>query len=58
MTSLNPVLTIGEQIMEVIENHNTSLSSRKPENGLKTCWREWEFLRSALESIPTSFQAV
>ena len=25
MTSLNPVLTVGEQIMEVIENHNTSL---------------------------------
>ena len=24
MTSLNPVLTVGEQIMEVIENHNTS----------------------------------
>ena len=26
MTSLNPVLTVGEQIMEVIENHNTNLS--------------------------------
>ena len=29
MTSLNPVLTIGEQIMEVIENHNTSLSRQE-----------------------------
>ena len=29
MTSLNPVLTVGEQIMEVIENHNTSLSRQE-----------------------------
>jgi len=29
MTSLNPVLTVGEQIMEVIENHNTSLSKQE-----------------------------
>ena len=28
-TSLNPVLTVGEQIMEVIENHNTSLSRQE-----------------------------
>ncbi len=26
MTSLNPVMTIGEQIMEVIEHHNTGMS--------------------------------
>ena len=29
MSSLNPVLTVGEQIMEVIENHNTSLSRQE-----------------------------
>ena len=29
MTSLNPVLTVGEQIMEVIENHNTNLSKQE-----------------------------
>ena len=29
MTSLNPVLTVGEQIMEVIENHNPSLSRQE-----------------------------
>lgn len=29
MTSLNPVLTVGEQIMEVIENHNTNLSRQE-----------------------------
>ena len=29
MTSLNPVLTVGEQIMEVIENHNTRQEARK-----------------------------
>ena len=29
MTSLNPGLTVGEQIMEVIENHNTSLSRQE-----------------------------
>lgn len=29
MTSLNPVLTVGEQILEVIENHNTSLSRQE-----------------------------
>ena len=29
MTSLNPVLTVGEQIMEVIVNHNTSLSRQE-----------------------------
>ena len=29
MTSLNPVITVGEQIMEVIENHNTSLSRQE-----------------------------
>lgn len=29
MTSLNPVLTVGEQIMEVIENNNTSLSRQE-----------------------------
>ena len=29
MTSLNPVLTVGWQIMEVIENHNTSLSRQE-----------------------------
>ena len=29
MTSLNPVLTVGEQIMEVTENHNTSLSRQE-----------------------------
>ena len=29
MTSLNPVLTEGEQIMEVIENHNTNLSRQE-----------------------------
>ena len=29
MTSLNPVLTVGEQIMEVIENHNTGLSRQE-----------------------------
>ena len=29
MTSLNPVLTVGEQLMEVIENHNTSLSRQE-----------------------------
>ena len=29
MTSLNPVLTVGEQIMEVIENHNTILSRQE-----------------------------
>ena len=29
MTSLNTVLTVGEQIMEVIENHNTSLSRQE-----------------------------
>ena len=29
MTSLNPVLTVGEQIMEGIENHNTSLSRQE-----------------------------
>ena len=29
MTSLNPVLTVGEQIMEVIENHNTNLSQQE-----------------------------
>ena len=29
MTSLNPALTVGEQIMEVIENHNTSLSRQE-----------------------------
>lgn len=29
MTSLNPVLTVGEQIMEVIKNHNTSLSRQE-----------------------------
>ena len=29
MTSLHPVLTVGEQIMEVIENHNTNLSRQE-----------------------------
>ena len=29
MSSLNPVLTVGEQIMDVIENHNTSLSRQE-----------------------------
>ena len=29
MTSLNPVLRVGEQIMEVIENHNTNLSKQE-----------------------------
>ena len=29
MTSLNPVLTVGEQIMEGIENHNTNLSRQE-----------------------------
>ena len=29
MTSLNPVLTVGEETMEVIANHNTSLSRQE-----------------------------
>ena len=33
MTSLNPVLTIGDQLAEAIRTHNPRVKERSPSNG-------------------------
>ena len=50
MTSLNPVLTVGEQIMEVIENHNTNLSRQEA--------RKWAENMLERVGIPAAFWRV
>ena len=38
MTSLNPVYTIGNQIVEVIRLHTKKRTSRKPGHAPRSCW--------------------
>ncbi len=60
MTSLNPLKTIGDQIMEAVELHQGLKGARQPRR------RRWNICgmsasptrRSASSSIPTSFRAV
>ena len=59
MTSLNPLKTIGDQIMEAVELHQHLKGKAARERPLSTCGT-WALLtpRCALRSIPTSFRAV
>lgn len=59
MTSLNPVFTIGQQLMEAILLHENVTKQQARERGsrcLKRLRSLWQ--RSALTSIPISFPAV
>ena len=59
MTSLNPLKTIGDQIMEAVELHQHLKGKAAREKTLNTCGT-WALPtpRCALRSIPTSFRAV
>ena len=55
MTSLTPVFTIGEQIMESIRQHPGFCPKRKPRNWPYPCSTRWAFPtpNAALATIPT-----
>lgn len=57
MTSLNPVLTVNEQIAEVIRTHNRGMRAKEAAERPATCWSWWAFPGSGAGSIPTSFPA-
>lgn len=57
MTSLNPVMTVRDQIMEVILQHN-KLSKEEAVKKRMRCWSWSVSPQPAAENIPISFPAV
>ena len=56
MTSLNPVMTVGDQIAEVIQLHRET-TRRRPLRRPWPCLRWWESRGTGGVSTPTSFPA-
>ncbi len=54
MTSLNPVMTVGEQIAEVVRLH-ASAPGWRPWSGQCGCWSWWALPASATTSTPHEF---
>lgn len=56
MTSLNPVMTVGAQIAEVVLLHN-KISKARPGSGPRRCWSRWVSPAAGAMTIPTSSPA-
>ncbi|MDR2758044.1 MAG: ABC transporter ATP-binding protein [Spirochaetaceae bacterium] len=55
MTSLNPVMTIGDQIMEVIRTHNKKLSSREAVAAVRNMLETVGISADRIEEYPHQF---
>lgn len=56
MTSLNPVMTVGAQIAEVVLLHN-KISKAEAGSGPRRCWSRWVSPAAGAMTIPTSSPA-
>ena len=54
MTALNPSITIGEQVAEVIRLHQKT--RRRPQNAPARCSRWWVSRQNVITTTPISFQ--
>lgn len=57
MTSLNPVLTVGNQIGEALELH-MDLTPEESRSGLRKCLSWWGLRRAVKRITPISFPGV
>ena len=57
MNALNPVHTIGDQLLEPIQLHETDTSHEDAEGAPRSCWMRSASRRIAPPTTPTSCRA-